>query len=464
MNKKKHHGSQAYPVIFKLEYLKIVLLLFPLFLEVPMLMPVLNSYLKLTLVWSASFLIYDFFHHRYFLKGRGKWLLCFFLLTYFMSVLLNYKTSFRMNAISYAYVVSQSMILTIPTENPRESLEKVSSYVYKIGMVFSTLGVFLYLAQIENALFFNGKFYPIGFYSSRLVGLYRNITSPSLGYITLFTLYYLLSQKRQNKKIPVLAYYAFFINFIHLLLSNSKGVLIGTRVFLVVFIGLSLFLKLDKKPFIKKITMIASVLIVSLVLYEFTLNTSQKLLSYAPSHFSEIYQFRSNIEDPDYEIVEGPVDLDREVSEHYDKLTGRPSLWKQGLEAFMEKPLFGHGAYSNAGKIGFDFSEQRFTTYHNSYIHTLFSAGIFGFASLFSYFLVLVFIAIQNLQKISYLDSLEKMTFVFTLGILAMSAVIAMGETNLLFMNRFHEYVFWYYVGILISYDIKLNNKGVSEI
>lgn len=426
-----------------------------------MLMPLLNSYLKLTLVWSAMFLVFDLFHRRKFLEGRGKIILCVFLFTYLISIVLNRQTSFRMNLIGFAYITVQMLILTIPSSKPVEETEKISECIYKIGVVFSTIGVLLYLMQVNNDLLFNGKFYPIGFYSSRLIGIYRNITSPSLAFITLFTLYYIIVRKVQYKFVPGLAYYGLVINFIHLMLSNSKGVLIGTRIFMVVFIALLLFWKELHLSLLKKVTLIFVTLGLSLIFFSFTLNIGQKMLSYAPSKFFEKYQFRSNLDDPDFEIVEGPVDLDREVPEHYDKLTGRPLLWKQGIEAFLEKPIFGHGAYSNAGKIGFEFSSQKFTTYHNAYIHTLFSAGILGSISLFSYFIFLVYISFYLVIKMPKALKEDRVTVAFVVGILAMSAVIGMGETNLLFMNRFHEYVFWFSVGILISYDFQLHNKEI---
>lgn len=450
-------NNKLYDTVFNPLYLKLFFLVFPLVLESPMLLPLLNSYLKLGLLWGAGFIVYDFFHERKIFEGDLKILLLSFVFFYSITLLLNFRNEFlRMNLIGYFYIVIQMLVMTIPEKNAERLLKMIqliNKVIMTITIIFSLIGFILFLTQYHDSLIYSNKDYVLGFYNGRLVGVYRGITSSTLPIAIMASFMYLGTYYYQNKKISSFAISSILINAIHTGLTNSRTVLIGLGIFVLVS-GFFVSLYFLKKIKIK--TILISLVISGLLLFlgNTLLNTTNHLMSYAPSWYSENYVYLSELDTetgkPD-ERPEGPISLDRDVSDNYDKLTGRPAIWKMGIQSFLEKPLFGHGAYSHTESIKLDFSAQLFSHYHSFYVHTLFSTGILGAGVLFAYLLIAAKKIIFYLFDEKNMSSSFYLLIAFLAGIFAYFAITAAAGTNVLYLNRFQEYFFWTYLTLALS-------------
>jgi O-antigen ligase len=70
----------------------------------------------------------------------------------------------------------------------------------------------------------------------------------------------------------------------------------------------------------------------------------------------------------------------------------RFTLWKTGWESFTAHPIFGSG-------IIYIIWNNYFKLYHNTFLHTLATLGIFGFLALIWQFILIIKIFIKNINK-----------------------------------------------------------------
>ena len=460
-------NKKLYSSVFNPLYLKLFFLVFPLVLESPMLLPLFNSYLKFGLIWGAGFLIYDFLNDRKVFEGDFKILLISFVFFYTITLVLNSRNEYlRMNLIGYFYIVIQMLIMTIPEHNSKRLLtmiQIINKVIMTITIVFSLIGFVLFLFQYHDSLIYSNKDYVLGFYNGRLVGIYRGITSATLPIAIMASFMYLGTHYFQHKKVSKFAVSSILINTVHTGLTNSRTVLIGLGIFIAVsgfFVCLFLFKKIKLK------TIVLSLVISGLLVFagNILIESSNKVMAYAPTWYSENYVYKSELDDETGEIIEkpeGPISLDRDVSDNYDKLTGRPAIWKMGLESFIKKPLFGYGAYSHTEQIKLGFSSQLFSHYHSFYVHTLFSAGLLGAIPLFAYLLIAAKRIIFHLFNEKNMSSSFYLMIAFLAGIYAFFAVTALAGTNILYLNRFQEYFFWTYLTLGLSL---LNTSKIKNV
>lgn len=433
--------------------LKVFFILIPLLLEIPIFIPILNPYFKIGLVWAALFLLYDIFHEKRLIQIKGSRYLIAFILTYIISIFLNRKIQLKMNLIGLFYIITIFFVLLIPTKKPliKNEIRKLNLIIIKITGVVSTMGLLLYAIQFFNDFTYLNTVYRIGFYSNRLIGFYRGVTTPITAIaimVSVIQLTIVYQEKSQDYIWPV---YTLMINFIHTGLSNSKGIFIGLYVFIGVFVFFLTYGSFLTKNLWKKLAFSAILIFVSVFLVNSTFKITRTVASHVPYRLNQIYNFSD-----DDTLKDEPIDLDREVSDDYDVFTGRPHIWKLGLERFTKKPVFGYGAYTTAKTISLPFSDQSFSTYHNFYIHTLVSAGILGFISLMSFILIKVYKTLQYLLTHNIKDD-NYLLISSISAMLAFYAVTNMGETTILYMNKFSEFVFWIYLGYVSSYITQSN-------
>ncbi|CAM3563349.1 O-antigen ligase [Erysipelothrix urinaevulpis] len=454
----KINSKKLYNTLFNPSYIQLFFIVFPLVLETPMLLPLLNSYLKIGLVWGAAYLAFDLFHERRFLEDKHRRLLLLFVGFYTITMIINIKNpNSRMNLIGYFYIVVQMLIITIQDTDRQVALRKlkfISKTIITVTLVYSIIGLILFIIQYHDILIYSNKRYVLGFYSNRLVGIYRGITSAtiSIGVMSAFT--YMNIVYREDRKVSKYALVTLLVNFVHLSLSSSRGILYSLLAYvLVLFFLYAIY-------FFKEITIkgIVKSLVVSAViagLLSGAISGTKKAMSYLPSWYAHNYVYVSQLDEETGEapdIDEGPIDLHREIPEKYGALTGRPVIWKQGFEAIKKKPIFGYGAYSHANMITLGFSSEVFSHYHSFYIHSMFSAGILGSLPLFA------FIVIAAIKVLKYLFDKNNLTDKDYLIIATLAAsyvffvVVGFSDTTNMFINRFEEYYFWTILTIGLSF------------
>jgi len=143
----------------------------------------------------------------------------------------------------------------------------------------------------------------------------------------------------------------------------------------------------------------------------------------------------------------GPVKVDRENP--HGVLTGRPVIWKQGVEAFLKRPLFGYGPFALKNTIRLSAtSGEKLSHFHNVFLQSLVSVGVVG--SVFFFLLIggAAFFLLRCLLRRT--DHPQYAVLAVLASLLATLVFINMADTTLFFLSKNSEFVFWTYLGFAV--------------
>lgn len=444
--------------------------------EIPIIMKYTNPLLKYFLLWAAIYLIYDFIFFRNALKTKKFFWLLAFLLSYTISILINYKTNLRMNIIDYFYIVTLMLAIYPNSTNEFNFKEKIIKEIYYINytMIFLTssvalISIIMFIFQYDSYVVYDCK-YPIGFVSNRLNGLYRNAIYPTSGIgliLAIVQIFILSKYKKISKKNITVLFICIALNFIFICLANSRGnfVALSCSIFFLVFLWIyNKYIIKENTAKIKGCFVAIFLATLSVVFIFGAISATRYVLSFLPSIESNILEIEHNVDDKK-DI--NKIDLNRgDVPEHYGALTGRPYLWKYGIERFFEKPIFGYGAYTLSGQIGIPNSKEVFPHFHNFFIHTLVSSGLIGFIIIFYFLASLAIFILKYFIKKPYDDNYLICAGIYCLMIFLI--VINLADTTILFMMKQSSFIFFTYLGYLVVLtddgDIKKTDKIILNM
>lgn len=433
--------------------------------EIPLLMKYTTPLLKYFLLWAALYLIYDFIFCRNALKTKKIFWLLAFLISYIITIFINYKTSFRMNIIDYFYIVALMLVVYPNNTNEFNFKEKIIKEIYYINYIMILLTSLVALISIIMFLLEYGTqvtydcIYPIGFVKNRLTGLYRNAIYPTsgIGLILAIVQMFILSKngKLSKKNITILSI-CIVSNFIFICLANSRGNFIALSVgaFVLVFLGIyKVFIVKENR--LKLRVYFASIFLaaLSVVLLFGAIYVTRYFSSFLPPFISNIIDI-VGIENNIYNEINlndsNKINLNRnDIPEYYGSLTGRTFLWKDGLNKFLEKPILGYGAYTLAGQISIPNSKEVFPHFHNFFIQTLVSSGSIGFIIIF-YFLASLAVYIFKY----FIKKPGDNNYLICAGIYCLIAfliTINLADTTIMFMLKQSSFIFFTYLGYLVA-------------
>ena len=241
------------------------------------------------------------------------------------------------------------------------------------AVLHAKVNINLFFSGIRLALLFMGVCH---FFSFNFTNIYISIFAP----ITVLMMFLsIISYDNDN-----------LINKIHGLTAFMCGVIItidsSIRVSWAVFIVLAIVISfiMFKKILVNKLLLLISLLFLSVFIsFISNINTINNKISNA---YNEIFLWSSG------ETLDTSVGL-------------RLEMYKSGMEAFKEKPFFGHG-YLNGTKEVSKYADQRvknkiekFAQLHSEYISTIVEKGLFGLLSLGMLLLSPALIIIRNYCK-----------------------------------------------------------------
>ncbi|AMC92905.1 hypothetical protein AOC36_02565 [Erysipelothrix larvae] len=277
-----------------------------------------------------------------------------------------------------------------------------------------------------------GETIKIGMSTNRLFGLYHSLSLPIaassliLGFSFRFNPLYVNSTDQRFLFISNL-----IVNFVFVALSFSYGVIIALIVS-VAYVSFFGVLKLKKKVLVAILVAVFAASAFGGALYV------TRVGIFAVRNVSDT---GGTIEDPDEPQV--PDDIWKE--QHYGILTGRDTIWLYGLTHLKERPLIGFGAAAFYGDLV--LGTQELQSLHNVYVQSLVSGGIIH--SVFSFW-VIGLIVIRSLRySIKSQQGQHYMYNLALIGLLVFSVIGGFVETNLLYVNRFPQYIFWICLSLL---------------
>lgn len=134
----------------------------------------------------------------------------------------------------------------------------------------------------------------------------------------------------------------------------------------------------------------------------------------------------------------------------------RLDMWKIGLLAFLEQPIFGWGTtpykevfidYVNSGVVNFELNaeETGFAQPHNDYILVLFHFGLVGLLLVLSFIFYPAMVFIKAITQAKQQKDLQLLYFALT-GLVAIEVLLDFMMFNLAFMNK----IFYVYSVVIL--------------
>ena len=345
------------------------------FTAVPVIQVFVGSYVKLLLAWGGAVLVCDLFTQRRALRNRYAGFFALFVLCYAVSILLNHAAGLAGNVSEWCYIVLFFFVLF--AYDPDGSTERAAFEVRTLARVFLVLTALLSLLSLATFFFsFNYNYSQditpdyaenvfFGVQDNRLYGLYNPNTGSMLNLISsMFSLLLLALGGRAGERVALIA--NLLLQYVCLALTLSRTAWYMYAVFMVLF---ALFVmphpqKATKplKPLVRSALRVgaaavgaAVVLLLSTPVRELLADTPEKL-GWSVSE-SVIASLREQVGlQKNGEAAEGEEPADSNAAtgnttalitqrgEREDDggvLTGRQYLWKGGIQAFLNHPLFG---------------------------------------------------------------------------------------------------------------------------
>lgn len=413
--------------------------------------------LMAVLALGAVQCITDLFYRRRILTFRYMIWLILFCIVYLITIILNIKTDFKLNFITWSYTIVTLFVL-YPNDSQKskeKAVREVSAINYfMVGLtaVLSTVSLVMFVIQFSMSYVYQDHTYSIGWYNDRLFGIYGNTgfmistIGMAMAVIQLAILY---SRKKKdasyrvNRFVKFLIPYSLVVNFLSMILENSRSAMISIMAFL--FIAVFFYLyhsrKAERAKLWKKWIVSITAAALSAFVFFGVAQVCRQGLAYVPPAVSSLWNTE---EEPTPKP--NKVNIDRDIPDEYGMLTGRTQIWKFGMERFLEKPLFGYGADSFRDQV----IMQRIPHFHNFPVQSLVSVGVVGSFFIFGALLLMFLRLFKKLFLIKCKKTEQMPVLIAITAFLCMLMVNSMAEVTILFLARTSVFLFWIYMGYAV--------------
>lgn len=430
------------------------------FVEIPVIMAYFQWWKKIGLIWAIVVILYDLFTRRRFLKTRFALPVLGLLAAYavtLVGVWANYSYAFQESYLDWGCSVVALLVLYPPTTDDRETglrrMDVLNWLLVVLTTVVSAIGVWMFIVGYGTRFYsdITDYNYCVGFVSQRLTGLYRNAIYPT-PLIAIFVAFLQLARTKGRARLRRgLLIVGVVVNTLHLVLSNSRGVVYALALFAALAAMFLVRRRLNGRRWMIRwgIGALAAATALSAVLVAVPL--VRDVFAYVPPLVERVSQTIDKPSDGDAADwpIEGsidPLDLDRVTPDYYGAMTGRPIIWRQGMGFFAERPWFGYGPYALKDEVS--ISEEHpepLAHFHNIFVQSLVSLGVVG--SLF-FIVLLLGAAWLVLCRMIFDESHEHYTTLVLLGaMLAALLCVNLADVTIFFLSKNSEFVFWSYLG-----------------
>lgn len=470
------------------------LLIFPPF------KPVVDGLVKIVLVWGGIQLVADLLTRRNCLRARHAVWLILLLAVQAITILLNYTAGFKENLSNLCYTALGMLVLYPNDEGQsRENLLReiwVVSWVYiAFCAVGSLLSLGMLIADYSATFEYGGVLYYIGLERGRLFGVFSNPNLPASAIaLAVCCLQVLLCRDIAKKRWALPVQYTLlgicaFLNLLYLMLSQSRGSLIAFAAFLLVFLFFlfrkTIFSRLKSLALSSTVSLAvsAAVLAAAVFAYPVAMQAGDQLMilyqqqreqaaeSESPalsakanlislSRTNSTTSFPRSVGMP--AGVNGRLQANRlsiiiRPENEEDFTTGRVELWKQGIERFLEKPVWGYG---NTGSLeGVMQDSGQALHFHSLFIHSLAAGGAMGTAALGIVLCAMVLSMGRFIWKNRRATGFRNGYLYVLIALFALYMVNNLVEVYLIYRVSLPHFIFWIYMGYLLS----LISQGVPR-
>jgi len=448
-------------------FVQVYFLLFSFLSEIPLIMAYVQVWKKVGLVWAAAAILWDVFTTRRILKVRFALPVAGLLAAYGVTVAVVavvYPAAWYETALNWVCSFVTLWVLYPPvTEDAEQGMLRLcginwlmiavttAAAAVGLGMFLTSWGGYFYSHITDYK-------YPQGFVAERLTGIYRNAIYPSAFIGLAAAAVEWVRLKGRKWVLRVLLALSMLLNLLHIVLSNSRSLTLATALFGAL---VALWLLRGRlaggaaKRWSVGVTAAVAVAAAVVVLTPYIRQGCAYLPQFFTPSVSDRAESPAEDDDPHSGMIvqnnttqnSGPVKVDRENP--HGVLTGRPVIWKQGVEAFLKRPLFGYGPFALKNTIRLSAtSGEKLSHFHNVFLQSLVSVGVVG--SVFFFLLIggAAFFLLRCLLRRT--DHPQYAVLAVLASLLATLVFINMADTTLFFLSKNSEFVFWTYLGFAV--------------
>lgn len=426
--------------------------------------------LKLFIIWGVIIIGIDFLREKNLWRTKQiKWLVLF-CIAYAITTFLNRQSHFGDNIKTLAYMIVFFIVLYGHSSHTdmdlwKKQVRTVSMVYVWATAILSALCLATYVFSINIQIKANDGYMHIGMYDNRLWGFYNPNAGACIDVIAIFlSIGLLMTLKKSRVYKKILLGLNIVIQYICLLLTSSRTSLYA----FIICIGAFCFFMLSRK--FEKLSLktyrgwILSFLVSVLIMGGlYAVGTPVKIaMSYVPGAVNvELPEFiteQMNNKKTATTKKKKKVNLTR-VEELEDRdgglLTGRTYIWKAGLTALKQSPVFGlskEATYDYAKGYIEDaqWLEHMEASLHNVYITTLVASGIVGFGIFIIFIILNIFPMIKVAFKCQNYSNYS--LFIICMLIVGGLLVIECFEARIIYRTEVFNPLFWTICGFAYNY------------
>lgn len=399
--------------VFSPDIFKIIFFIISIWGVCPLFVATITPFLKLFHLYALCVVIFDLVGEKRLLYNRGRFILLLFVISYCFTFFLNTNLINFSDISNFCYLLIALGLVYSYGEDSKKAEWYGGNIIFFMITIANLIGIVMFF--MKYYLFLSYQYIGMFPYENRLCGMFGNPNV--LGMVSLIGICIGLLLCVHCKKHRFFFIYPLcvIINFISLLLSNSRTQIYSFVLLCAVF---AFFWMLRKNR--NSIISVLKAFFISCVVL-FCIFGGCKLVQYGISGLDFRYDYylesvcwdnpknlpnATSVEVVEKDFTEeSTVDIsdnseislqNKEPSIHReegdDALNGRIGLWKSGVELFKANAMFGIGldnhdyALSEVGLPGLPVAGNL----HNAYFDILVCSGIMGFLCFIS-FLVIVF-------------------------------------------------------------------------
>lgn len=424
-------------------------------------LPGVTTFIYTILIYAGvAIMLLDFFLSGILFRFRYSWMLIVFYIFCVVSVLMNIAYDPYGNLKMVMWMLVQTFVIATVNGEYKDLLHVnrfciIVEVIAALWLVSAIASIVIFILGYYNFFPYDNRvgYLSMGFLLGRLFGVYDDPNYASL--CVLFIMILLICKMIMKKESKALRRYHIFVlitDFIYIVLAASRTTELCLYI-AAAFIGFFLvchFIRRKGVEGIKRylISIVAAVMCVAVSMGVYTASGFALGELYVATSFCRI-----NF-DPNHDYAQ---DLLRPDVESGDVSNNRFAIWKDYLEIYEQKPVFGIGPRNGLTYINKlmpdSFVAEKKYSFHNGYLSLLMGSGAIGAV------VMLLFLALKAKTIVFYVfrkngsDDKYYVPIVLMTAVLATAAIGAFPLWALFFHNTFYDIIFWFifgYAGSLI--------------
>ncbi|NBH19573.1 O-antigen ligase domain-containing protein [Clostridiaceae bacterium] len=415
---------------------------------------------------GISVLVFDCLSVKCFLKIYYYPLIFLFIISYLLTILINYKYGIFRNLQEVYYMCIFFIVtLSLGGQSDKGKLRKqyivfnlLINIVWILGIIWS---IKMFFVGYDATLSIDNRTVIQGFHESRLWGVFSDPNYASLSTLAIMWSTISLYSVVQKKITKIIMYISIILQFIHIILSNSRTTKITFFFTLTVYLICKYKRKYGyQKIGLKTLSHVCLTIIGIAVLwniFSITLiatSNSVQTIRHNRNHNVVATSYPSSDSSDTY--VPQPQTLERTDVQTTNISNNRFNIWKSALEIYGNHPLWGTG-FGYMTEVAKSTNPDTYIvlssySIHNGYLDILISSGISGFIIMITFFIFTFISIINSLFKIHVSERLRYVSLFLAPLSIAIGHLMLSG---LCYSSTFTSFLFWLYLGFSLKVSLK---------